>query len=178
MIKIIYIILFLFSSLFAKDIIAILELEPIGLTLDESKILTHRLTSKIVSIDKYQVVERSNMDKILKEQEFQYSSCTDSECAVEIGQLLNTDLVVIGNVSKFDSIFSLDAKLIEVSRGMILKSAEFSNEGDMSILLTKGIESVAQQLSEFHVKKEIEDVNDALVLDSDTNKVSFKLTEF
>ena len=146
---IIYIIL-LFCSLFAKDIIVVLELEPIGLTADESKILSQRLTTKLVSIDKYQVVDRSNMDKILKEQNFQHSGCTDSECAIEIGQLLNTDLIVIGNVSKFATIWSIDAKLIDVSKGLILKSADFSSEGDINLLLTKGIESIAQQLSEFN----------------------------
>ena len=89
----------LISSLFSKEIIAILDLEQIGLTPQEAQILTQRLTTKLISIDKYQVVERNNMDKILKEQKFQHSGCTDSECAVEIGQLINADVTVIGTVS-------------------------------------------------------------------------------
>ena len=55
------------TSLFAKDIIAILELEQKGLSKQEAEILTDRLTTKLISIGKYQVVERNNMDKILKE---------------------------------------------------------------------------------------------------------------
>ena len=74
------------TSLFSKEIIAVLDLEQIGLTQQEAKILTQRLTTKLIGIDKYQVVERTNMYKILKEQKFQHSGCTDSECAVEIGQ--------------------------------------------------------------------------------------------
>ena len=42
----------------------------------EAGILTDRLTTKLISIGKYQVVERNNMDKILKEQKFQKSGCT------------------------------------------------------------------------------------------------------
>ena len=55
------------SALFSKDIIAILDLEQIGLTPpEEATILTQRLTTKLIYLDKYQVVERTNMDKILK----------------------------------------------------------------------------------------------------------------
>ena len=85
----IFLFILLTTSLFAKDIIAILELEQKGLSKQEAEILTDRLTTKMISLDKYQVVERNNMDKILREQKFQNSGCTDSECAVEIGQLIN-----------------------------------------------------------------------------------------
>ena len=66
------------TSLFAKDIIAVLDLEQIGLSQQEATILTQRLTTELISLDKYQIVERNNMDKILKEQKFQHSGCTDS----------------------------------------------------------------------------------------------------
>ena len=59
--------LLLISSLFAKEIIAVLDLEQIGLTPQEAQILTQRLTTKLIAIDRYQVVERNNMDQILKE---------------------------------------------------------------------------------------------------------------
>ena len=136
------------SSLLPKDIIAVLELEQKGLTKQEAEILTDRLTTKLVSIGKYQVVERNNMDMILQEQKFQKSGCTDSECAVEIGQLLNTDLIVIGSVSKFGTTWVLDARLINVGQGNVLISAEFTMTGAIDGLITTGITSVARQLCE------------------------------
>ena len=134
------------TSLFAKDIIAVLDLETIGLNPGEATILTQRLTTKLISIGKYEVVERTNMDKILKEQKFQKSGCTDSGCAVEIGQLLNTDFIVIGSVNKFGSTWTLDARLIDVALGKGIISAEFSAEGKIDILLTTGLPSIAKQL--------------------------------
>ena len=147
-----YLILLVLSTLFGKDIIAVLDLEQIGLTPQEAKILTQRLTTKLISINKYQVVERTNMDKILKEQKFQNSGCTDSECAVEIGQLLNTDFIVIGSVSKFGSTYALDSRLIDVAQGKSLISAEFSAKGEIDILLNEGLSSIAKQLSEFNIE--------------------------
>ena len=105
------------TSLFAKEIIAVLDLDQIGLSPQEAKMLTQRLTTKLISLNKYQVVERNNMEKILKEQKFQHSGCTDSECAVEIGQLLNSDYIVMGNVNKFGDMYVLDARLIDVGLG-------------------------------------------------------------
>jgi len=137
------------TSLFAKDIIAVLDLETIGLNSGEATILTQRLTTKLISIGKYEVVERTNMDKILKEQKFQHSGCTDSGCAVEIGQLLNTDYIVIGSVNKFGETWTLDARLIDVALGKGIISAEFSAEGKIDVLLTKGLPSIASQLCGF-----------------------------
>ena len=139
------------TSLFAKDIIAVLDLETIGLNPGEAQTLTQRLTSKLVSIGKYQVVERANMDKILKEQKFQKSGCTDSECAVEIGQLLNTDYIVMGSVNKFGSTWTLDARLIDVGLGKGIISAEYTMKGEIDGLITTGITSIARQLCELEI---------------------------
>ena len=145
--------LLLISSLFAKEIIAVLDLEQIGLSDQEATILTQRLTTKLIAIDRYQVVERNNMDKILKEQKFQHSGCTDSECAVEIGQLLNTDFIILGSVNKFGSTYAVDARLIDVGLGKSLISAEFSMKGEIDELLTTGMTSIAKQLCELPAKK-------------------------
>ena len=151
----IFLFILLTTSLFAKDIIAILELEQKGLSKQEAEILTDRLTTKMISLDKYQVVERNNMDKILKEQKFQNSGCTDSECAVEIGQLLNTDFIVIGSVSAFGSMYSIDARLIDVAQGKGLISAEYSTENSIDYLLKSGVESIAYQLSDEDIPPEL-----------------------
>ena len=89
------------SCMYGAKYLAVLELEPFGLSNTEAKILTQRLTSQLIAISDYTIVERANIEKILKEQKFQNSGCTDSECAVEIGQLINADVTVIGTVSKF-----------------------------------------------------------------------------
>ena len=142
-----YLIYFAFiSCLFSKEIIAVLDLDQIGLSDQEAQILTQRLTTKLISLDKYQVVERNNMDKILKEQKFQHSGCTDSKCAVEIGQLLNADITVIGTVSKFGDTYTIDSRIINVGNGEALGSASYTHTGNIDQLVKDGIESVAREL--------------------------------
>lgn len=47
----------------------------------------------------YEVVERSRLDQILKEQNLQISGAVDDNQAVEIGKLLGLDALIVGNVS-------------------------------------------------------------------------------
>ena len=105
----------LLSSLLSGKYIAVLDLEPMGISDMESQILTQALTSEIIEAGGYTVVERANIEKILKEQKFQHSGCTDSECAVEIGQLLNADFTVMGTAGKFGSTYTIQTRIINVS---------------------------------------------------------------
>jgi len=126
--------------------LAVLNLEPVGLSDTEAKVLTQRLTSKMIELSDYTVVERANIDKILKEQKFQHSGCTDSECAVEIGQLLNADITTIGTVSKFGNTYTIDARIINVESGEAIQSATFTHSGEIDELIKEGIVVIAHKL--------------------------------
>ncbi len=136
----------LISSLFAKKFVAVLEMDPIGLSEQEGRILTQRLTSEIINADVYFVVERTNLEKILEEQKFQHSGCTDSECAVEIGQLVNANYIVIGTASKFGSTYTIDVRMIDVAMGNAISTAVYNHKGELDDLVTDGIVSVAREL--------------------------------
>ena len=134
------------SSLFGAKYLAVLDLDPVGFSEREAEVLTQRLTSKMIELSDYIVVERANIDKILKEQKFQHSGCTDRDCAVEIGQLLNADITVIGTVSKFGDTYTIDSRIINVGTGRALGSAYFTHTGNIDQLVKYGIESIARDL--------------------------------
>ena len=141
--------LLLLSSLFATKHMAILDLDSEeGISDSEARILTQTLTNKMIELSEYVIIERANIDKVLKEQKFQHSGCTDSECAVEIGQLLNVDLIIIGAAGKIGSTYTLQTRIINVKTGKGIKSAEFIHKGAIDELLITGIESIAHQLLE------------------------------
>ena len=54
------------SCMYGAKYLAVLELEPVGLSNTEAKILTQRLTSQLIAISDYTIVERANIEKILK----------------------------------------------------------------------------------------------------------------
>ena len=134
------------SCMYGAKYLAVIDLEPTGVTDIEAKVLTQRLTSKMIELSDYTVVERASIDKILKEQKFQNSGCTDSQCAVEIGQMLNADLTVVGTASKFGNTYTLDCRIVNVENGEALGSASFTHTGNIDQLVKDGIESVAREL--------------------------------
>ena len=44
--------------------------------------------TELFSTGRFTMVERKNIGKILKEQAFQHTGCTSTECAVEVGRIL------------------------------------------------------------------------------------------
>ena len=77
--------LLLFIGLaFPQDIpISVLEFEGKVLKQSETSTLTDRLRDEMFNTGIYIVLERGKMDEVLKEQGFQQTGCTTSECAGE-----------------------------------------------------------------------------------------------
>ena len=133
--------------------IAVIDFEGIGVSLEEARVLTQRLTTEIISLDVYQVFERSKINRILEEQEFQKSGCVDAACAVDIGKLAGVQHMVIGTISKIGQTFSVDSRLIDVESGESFISAEYHTQNSIDDMLTNGMRSVSYQLCNMEVPK-------------------------
>ena len=79
-----------------KKTLAVLDLEAIGISKTEARALTERLRSELVGTQRFTILERGKMDKIINEMGFQLSGYTSSECIVEAGQILGVQLMAGG----------------------------------------------------------------------------------
>lgn len=120
-----------------KKTVAVLDLDPEGVSNPEAAYLTRRIRHELVQTGTYIVLERSTMEEILTEQAFQMSGCTSSECAVEAGQLLGVEKMIAGSVGKIGSMYTIFLRLIDVETGEIEISATADSYG--------GVEEVAAQ---------------------------------
>ena len=149
----IFLFILLTTSLFAREYIAIIDFEGIGVSEGEARALTQRLTSEIISLEMYQIVERSEMKRLLDEQKFQYSGCVDITCAVDIGKLIGAKYMVVGSISKLGNAFSLDSRMISVETGESYISATYTVEGKIEKIIKYGMKSLAYQLCELEPPK-------------------------
>lgn len=76
--------------------IAVLDLEPCGISAVETASFTDRLRSEMVKTGRITVVEQGQMTQILQEQDFKMTGCTSDECALEVGQLLGVTKLLAG----------------------------------------------------------------------------------
>lgn len=113
--------------------------------------------------DKFDILERSQMENILKEQGLQMSGCTDTSCAVKIGKILSANMVVIGTLNKMGE-FIITAKFVNVGEGNIrlADSESAASENDIK----KSVQALAERMA----KKITGDIPDETIqLDSDTD---------
>ena len=72
-----------------------------GSNQDVGKGISDLLISELVNDGNYRVIERSALDKILKEQNFSNSDRANPATAAKIGGLLGVDTIIIGDVTQF-----------------------------------------------------------------------------
>ena len=113
--------------------LAVLDLQAIGISEVEAKALSDMLRSSIVNIiiqksaqltDSYNLIERSQMDKIFKQFEIQNTGCTDLSCAVEFGKMLNVDRIIIGSVSLVGSTYMVIARIVDIESSRTINSVD------------------------------------------------------
>lgn len=89
-----------------------------------SRPLTDSVIYEFSRSDKYEVIDRGNMNKILGEQKFQMSGCVAQECKVEAGQILGVGKIVNGSVGLVGKTYYLMLQLIDVKTGRVDLVAE------------------------------------------------------
>ena len=138
---------FVLSFLMAQERIAITEFDPSGVNSTTARNITNRFSYELSKANKFEIVERELMDKILEEQKFQNSGCVANECAVEIGQMIGVSLIVAGNVSKIEDLYSLNIRLIDVETGKIIYQDMDDYEGSVKDFIQVTIKNMALRMA-------------------------------
>lgn len=117
-----------------------------GLSKQETVTLGNRLRSMLVKTNAFIVLERGQMDDILGEQGFQQTGCTTTECAVEMGRLLNVQKMISGTIGKLGKTYTIDLSLIDVQTAQIEKSFFRDFKGEIDGLLDM-MQAIANQIA-------------------------------
>jgi curli biogenesis system outer membrane secretion channel CsgG len=80
-----------------------LEFEANGVSFGDAQTISNKYQGELIKSGLFQVIERSEMSNILKEQGLQQSGCVSTECAIKIGQLLGVTwlLAALGMSAKY-----------------------------------------------------------------------------
>jgi len=116
-------ILFLTNIVCAESIkprIGILDFNAKNVSQVEAEAVGELFTSEMVMTNSFDIVDRQNIESLLTEMDFQLSGCTDSSCAVEVGQILSLEYMLYGSVIKLGNIFSINVQMINVATAQIV----------------------------------------------------------
>ncbi|MGH7538356.1 MAG: CsgG/HfaB family protein, partial [Gemmatimonadales bacterium] len=76
-------------------------LEIFGSDQDIGKGIADMLVTNLVRNGTYSVIERKQLDQVLREQNFQQSGRADASSAVQLARLLGVDAIIIGSITQF-----------------------------------------------------------------------------
>jgi curli biogenesis system outer membrane secretion channel CsgG len=127
--------------------LAVTNLEPQGIDAPSAALITDRLRSELFATGKFTVLERGQMEAVLKEQGFQQSGCTSDECAVEVGQLLGVQYMVTGSIGKVGRTYTVNARAINVATAEIQASTNVDCQCEIDAVLTRSTKEVAGKIA-------------------------------
>ena len=127
---------------------AVMPLIGQGVDVSSSQVVTDALVDELMSTGSVRMMERSQMENILKEQGFQQSGiCDGSECAIEIGKLLSIDRIFIGSLGKLGNSYTMSVRVVNIQTGEIIGSARRQQRGEIDDVTTTLVPGVAQDLA-------------------------------
>jgi TolB-like protein len=116
--------MFASNALAQNPLVAVLDLEN-GTEYDAGviKVLSETFRTEFSGLPNFDVVDRSNMDKVLSEHQLQVSDCISSECKVRVGQILGVNYIAVGSLGKLEDTYVFNVQVINVESGLVTFSA-------------------------------------------------------
>lgn len=123
-----------------------------------SKALASLLIGDLRASDNLKVIDRSQLDNVLREQALSVTDLADPSTRLRLGRLLGADLFIFGTYTIIGDVSSLTARITDVETGRVLKAEHVSGPSkdmrfvsrSLSIQLLKRLDAklARQQLSE------------------------------
>jgi len=93
------------------------------------EIVAEWLITSLVRTGRFDVVERAQLQKILKEQQLGLTGMLNQETAAKVGELLGVKVIITGSVIRLGNVYDVNTRLINVEDGSILKAEKIRGPG-------------------------------------------------
>lgn len=108
--------------------LAVMDFQAKGVPADVAKNVSELIRTELINSNRYLIIERAQMNQILKEQGIQQTGCTDINCAVQVGQLLSANKILIGSIMKIGKNIVISGRIVDVEKGIGEKAASETTE--------------------------------------------------
>jgi len=109
-----------------RKVLAVPTIEARGVSSSVATTCRNILETALIKTGAWSVINYSDVEEILEAQAFSLSGCTDDSCAIEIGELLAAEKIIVGSIDGLGDAMVLTVRLIDVEKGTI-ESAEIVN---------------------------------------------------
>ena len=106
-----------------KPTIVVIPFDAKNVEQNDADVLHEVFTNEIAGTGKFKVVDRSQIDAIKKQYEFQNSDWSNEEKVAELGNALNASIVVTGQLMPFKDKIVVSFRMLDVNTMEIVSSA-------------------------------------------------------
>ena len=137
------------SASYAEKLrIVVMDLKADGVSDQIARTVSNMLRTEFINMNEFIVVERAQMDAILKEQGVQQSGCTDQACAVQMGRLMSAKKILVGEVSPMGKSMITTVRIVDVERGVseFAATQKAANEEVLDVAVGDIAEKLAERI--------------------------------
>ena len=146
--KYILLLIILTIPIFAKEYsIGITRFSGANVNEEHLDIITDRLELEISKKNVYKVIDRRNIETIMREHKLQFSGNIDESTAVKLGKLVGLDNIVLGSIALFGSSYMTSVKMIDVETGQILSESIQNNKNGIESLIKSTMNTISEEIT-------------------------------
>lgn len=87
------------------------------------KSVSEMMVTAMIQTKQFKVIERNQLDKLLEEQALGQSGALDEQTALEVGNILGVNAIVIGSISVLNETIEMDSRLLNAANGEAIAAA-------------------------------------------------------
>ena len=110
----------------APKTVVVVPFDVVGnaVTAEEVEALTELYSSSLADTGKVNVVDRTNLDKLMAEMKFQSSDWSNPEKTAQLGQAANAQIISRGKIMKLGSTYYLSASFIDIKTAVVIATSK------------------------------------------------------
>ncbi len=85
-------------------------------------LVSETFTSALVNSSAFKIIEREQLDKVIKEMEMSKTGFIDTTDAVQIGKMLHADAIITGSVALLGGQIQLNARIIDIESAYVISA--------------------------------------------------------
>ncbi|MDI6809864.1 MAG: CsgG/HfaB family protein [Candidatus Eisenbacteria bacterium] len=131
----------------SKLSVAVLPFEAKGGAQTLGEMVLDKLTTSLVNLQRFNVMERSKLEELLKEQKLGMTGVIDASTAAQVGKNIGVEGIFLGSVSLSGNLASIDARLIDTASGSILSARDVSSSTSTIENVKKMVDDLVQKVA-------------------------------
>jgi TolB-like protein len=129
--------------------VAVLPFENKGASRDLGEIILDKMITVLVNQERFKIMERAQLNRILEEQSLGSSGIIDASTAAQIGRGIGVDAIIIGSVAATVSgTLSVDARVIDTESAAIIVAEDIYSGSSDAQSVKNAVENLARKITE------------------------------